>query len=561
MKRLLIFTFFLSFAITAKAQPPARILFNSSFEEPVVCGDVNDPNNGTTCYRTIDEAFVVGWDVANPLDPVVEFWRNNFNGVRAQDGRQHIELNANQPSDVYLDVCLLENEVVTLVYHHRARGGANTLNTMEIEAINQVGGNIEISNVTATNVPDAIGTTWTGVGTTNVPPAPTNTFQVTSPTQGWTRFEADMTNVGSSGTCRIVFRGVGGGSLGNFIDNVQIGGLNPLTELSSATYSDDEGTGGNMPVMIINGRVDPPAGATSVQIQLSDGSATDPADYNAAVALAAANPAIYSYNAGTKILTVTIAPGDYDGTVATGIPIPLGVVNDNDDEPTENIVLAYIPNSEVGNIAIADADCNTTEVLDADYFIIDDDDPLPVTFIEWKLDDSECGNVKLNWITAQELNSDYFEVQFSEDGKEWGAIAKLTAKGTSNYENNYSFVHQTDYKSGYYRLNQVDFNGTSSLTHAISSEQDCDEKSNYFKFYPNPKSSNQDLTLEFYSTSTSLNYTIIDALGREIKTSSTPTKSNQFIKQNIQENLNKGLYLIKFWQNNKEVYQTKLIVK
>ncbi len=110
-------------------------------------------------------------------------------------------------------------------------------------------------------------------------------------------------------------------------------------------------------------------------------------------------------------------------------------------------------------------------------------------------------------------------------------------------------------------MKQVDFDGQFILTKVISSKQDCDKESNYFKFYPNPKSSNENLTLEFYSISSTLDYTIIDALGREIRSNSVSTTANQFIKQDISENLSKGLYLIKFWQNGQEVYQTKLIVK
>ncbi len=70
-----------------------------------------------------------------------------------------------------------------------------------------------------------------------------------------------------------------------------------MTEFSSATYSDIEGTGGNQPVIIINGRVDPPLPGdppSTVQIQLSNGTATNPADYNLAAAFAAAEPP-YSY--------------------------------------------------------------------------------------------------------------------------------------------------------------------------------------------------------------------------------------------------------------------------
>lgn len=549
MKKLLLLFLFLSFVIIAKAQPPARILFNSSFEEPVICGDVTDPNNTNTCYSQIPQADVVGWNVET--ENLVEVWRNNFGSVRAQDGRQHVELNAQNPSNVYLSVCLLNAETVTLTFAHRARrgNGANPANSridiMEVATFNETNladntiVTINNATITATNVNDAIGGTWTGSGTVNT--LGTNSFRANSPTFGWTQYSCSITNNGASGPCRIRFRGIGGGSLGNFIDNVVIGGLNPLTEFESANYSDIEGTGGNQPRLLINGRVDI---ASTVDILVQNGTATNPSDYT---------------TVGT--ITVNIPAGDYNGTWAQGISFPLGIINDNDFEPNETIFLSYVLGSETGNIRIADADCNITEILNTTYTIIDDDILLPVTFTEWKLDDTECGIVKLHWTTSQELNSDYFEVQFSDKGKEWKSIGKLTAKGTAHYTNDYSFIHKTDYKSGYYRLNQVDFDGKSSITHVISSKQDCDKAKNSFKFYPNPKSSNQSMNIEFYSTYTSLDYTIVDALGREVRNNSISTTSNQFVKQEIQENLSKGLYLVKFWQNGKKVYETKLIVE
>jgi hypothetical protein len=385
MKRLFFLTLFLSFAITAKAQVPARILFNSSFEAPVICGAAGNTN---TCYDIINANLVTGWNVET--ETVVEVWRNNFNGVRAQEGVQHVELNANNPSNVFLSVCLLNNETVTLRFAHRARAGngaspANSrIDVMEVASFNLASPldntivTINNATITATNVNDAIGGTWIGVGT--VTTLGTNSFRANSPTFGWTEYFCQITNTGVSGPCRIRFRGIGGGSLGNFVDNVQIGGLNPLTEFSSATYSDIEGTGGNMPRLIINGRVDV---ASSVRVLISNGTATQPADYT-----------------NTGIVTINIPVGDYNGTAASGIPIPLGIFNDNINEPNETITLSYILGSEIGNIRIADADCNTTEVLNTTYTIIDDDILLPVTFTEWKLDDSECGLVKLNWKTT-----------------------------------------------------------------------------------------------------------------------------------------------------------------
>ncbi len=573
MKLLLLLLLVLSFTFVAKAQPPARILFNSSFEAPVIVSPGLGTSGSGGYYDIVNEALVVGWNVET--ETVVEIWRNNFNNVRAQDGVQHIELNANNPSNVYLSVCLLKDETVTLRFAHRAREGngavpANSrIDVMEVAAFNEsnlLDNNIVLINnatISATNVNDAVGGTWVGVGT--IDNLSTNSFRANSPTFGWTQYTCSITNTGTSGPCRIRFRGIGGGSFGNFIDNVQIGGLSPLTEFSSNAYSDDEASGGNLPRLIINGRVDAPLPGnppSTVQIDLNNplGNATSPSDYNLVTAFAAANPAIYSYNAGTRILTVTIAPGDYNGTAAQGIPIPLGIVNDNVPEANETIILRLIAGTETGNIKVADADCNTTEVLTPTYTIINDDVVLPVTFTDWKLDDRECGIVKLNWATTQELNSNYFEIHFSANGKDWKIIDKVTAKGTTNRTNEYSFIHYTDYKAGYYRLKQVDFDNQFILTKVLSSKQNCDKESNYFKFYPNPTSSNENLTLEFYSTASTLDYTIIDALGREVKSNSVSTTANQFIKQNISENLSKGLYLIKFWQNGQEVYQTKLIV-
>ena len=190
MKRLLLLTLFLSFASVAKAQPPARILFNSSFEAPVICA--GGAGNTNTCFSIVNEALVPGWDVET--DTQVEIWRNNFNSVRAQEGVQHIELNANNPSNVNLDVCLLNNETVTLVFHHRARDNpaATDINTMEVRATNLVSGNIVMSAISATNVPDAIGTAWVGSGTVGT--ITSNSFRASSPTYGWTRYTCSMTN-------------------------------------------------------------------------------------------------------------------------------------------------------------------------------------------------------------------------------------------------------------------------------------------------------------------------------------------------------------------------------
>ncbi len=79
--------------------------------------------------------------------------------------------------------------------------------------------------------------------------------------------------------------------------------------------------------------------------------------------------------------------------------------------------------------------------------------------------------VRLEWATASETNSDHFQVERSPDALTWTPIASVPAAGHSLTELNYS-VYDTKPLAGasYYRLNQVDRDGTENIsdTRAVS---------------------------------------------------------------------------------------------
>ncbi|RYD94271.1 MAG: T9SS type A sorting domain-containing protein [Sphingobacteriales bacterium] len=89
--------------------------------------------------------------------------------------------------------------------------------------------------------------------------------------------------------------------------------------------------------------------------------------------------------------------------------------------------------------------------------------PLPVNIISFK-GNVNHNQVDLAWATASEVNSAYFEVQRSADGKTYNAIGKVEARGNSTSKVNYSL---TDYAPlagvSYYRLRQVDLDGEVSF--------------------------------------------------------------------------------------------------
>lgn len=111
--------------------------------------------------------------------------------------------------------------------------------------------------------------------------------------------------------------------------------------------------------------------------------------------------------------------------------------------------------------------------------------PLPVTLISFKAekqDDNEQPSALLKWRTASETNSNYFEIQRSEDGKKWFPIGTVQASGDKASDTDYFFTDENPMDGeNVYRLKMVD----RDATFAYSSLQSLRFES-LVVFYPNP---------------------------------------------------------------------------
>jgi hypothetical protein len=107
---------------------------------------------------------------------------------------------------------------------------------------------------------------------------------------------------------------------------------------------------------------------------------------------------------------------------------------------------------------------------------------LPVTLTEFKVV-SEKEHALLNWSTSSEINSQYFDVEHSINGRNWTSLGKVTASLHSSNERNYQFTHQ-EFVSGinYYRLKLVDQDETFTYSRIVTLHSE-DESIAYF---PNP---------------------------------------------------------------------------
>jgi hypothetical protein len=96
--------------------------------------------------------------------------------------------------------------------------------------------------------------------------------------------------------------------------------------------------------------------------------------------------------------------------------------------------------------------------------------PLPVELISFTAKAEAKGNV-LEWVTATELNNEYFEISRSFDGESFTAIAKVDGHGTTSSVHHYSYTDngsQSIANMIYYSLRQYDFDGKMSSGNIIT---------------------------------------------------------------------------------------------
>lgn len=83
-------------------------------------------------------------------------------------------------------------------------------------------------------------------------------------------------------------------------------------------------------------------------------------------------------------------------------------------------------------------------------------DPLPVKLVSFQAKKNES-QVQLTWETAEESNSDHFDIERSQDTKIWTAIGEVKAAFESNVALHYAYTDALPEQGlNYYRLKMVD---------------------------------------------------------------------------------------------------------
>lgn len=100
--------------------------------------------------------------------------------------------------------------------------------------------------------------------------------------------------------------------------------------------------------------------------------------------------------------------------------------------------------------------------------------PLPVELVNF---DVKCSNFnnEISWSTLTEYNSDFFEIQKANADMNFRSLGIVEAAGTSNQKLNYSIIdNERNEGEVYYRIRQVDIDGSENFSEMISSSA-CNE--------------------------------------------------------------------------------------
>lgn len=184
---------------------------------------------------------------------------------------------------------------------------------------------------------------------------------------------------------------------------------------------------------------------------------------------------------------------------------------------------------------------------------------LPVELVSYVAEYN--GNyVSIDWVTASEINSDYFTVEKSYDGLNYYLVEKIKAAGQSSSIKKYNVQDAYPNKKGftYYRLKQFD-NDRNEKFSKITSVEISEEVSDLF-IVPNPNNGNFEVSLSVNLIGKTVDVEIYDVTGKKsvLKHNLTINASNRLLNLDISE-MPKGVYFIKVVSLDGTSFKSKLI--
>ena len=181
---------------------------------------------------------------------------------------------------------------------------------------------------------------------------------------------------------------------------------------------------------------------------------------------------------------------------------------------------------------------------------------LDVAWLTFTGEVKATGN-ELKWITATEVNNDYFTLERSTDGTNFVSIATLNGKGNSNTATAYQYLDKTATAGiSYYRISQTNFDGTRSYGGIVTLVRG-ETSLGVTAIYPVPATHN--VNIKFVSAqNANIQATIYDAAGRLMNTQNIPATGGENTVTVDVAAYASGVYFVKL-NNGNEIITTNFV--
>ena len=251
---------------------------------------------------------------------------------------------------------------------------------------------------------------------------------------------------------------------------------------------------------------------------------------------------------GGTLPTPTIAPSAFasvSGNVITGI------ASDGTNSPGGITTITYPANQCVKTLTItyrtgANAQPNPVNQL-VSIGDMNWNTSLPVRLLSFKSEPLPTA-VELSWQTGEEVGNSHFDIERSRDAIGFEAIGRVAGQGNSSERVPYTFLDASARVGlNYYRIKQVDFDGTFAYSRIIAAQFDGQGS---FRAYPNP--ANHILNLEFPRATEVTSVQLIDWSGRVVR-QLLPTPQVQL------NDLQSGVYLLKAHTTDGQSFQQRVV--
>jgi hypothetical protein len=186
--------------------------------------------------------------------------------------------------------------------------------------------------------------------------------------------------------------------------------------------------------------------------------------------------------------------------------------------------------------------------------------PLPIQLKSFEAKPM-ANKVDIQWVTASELNNDYFTLERSSDGQEFAEVVRIPGKGTKQSESSYDYLDERPIVGkSYYRLKQTDFDKKSTYSKIVLVELEMGHNP-VVAVYPNPATEESfTVQMDGFVPEETVQIKLSDSMGRTLFIDQTTVGTSELHEIRINKTgLAPGVYVLTVRQRSINLFSRVVI--